>query len=51
MLKEMKVKHRWEIPEGLTFEFGGARKSIRSGQEMEDFISKNEKDLPKPTTA
>ena len=45
-LKDMNIRYRWELPEGVSFEFGGAKKRIRSEREMERFIKDNEKDLP-----
>lgn len=39
-LKDNNIFYRWEMPEGLSFQFKGKRKVIKSAEQMTDFLER-----------
>lgn len=40
-LRNKNVRYRWELPEGVSFTYEGKRDTIRSNDQMEEFLEQH----------
>lgn len=46
-LRQLNIRYRWEIPEGVSFNYSSLRQSITTTMEMIRFMCDNSKDFGK----